>query len=80
MDTFNEVLSVAQKGVIAFGTFWVVWGLVVLGSGLKDKTAPDIKQGIGQMCGGAVIILAGAMISNIHFLSIIPDNCPEFLS
>ena len=36
MDTFNEVLSVAQKGVIAFGTFWVVWGLVVLGSGLKD--------------------------------------------
>ncbi len=63
-----KFLSVAQKGVIAFGTFWVVWGLVVLGSGLKDKTAPDIKQGIGQMCGGAVIILAGAMISNIHFL------------
>ena len=36
MDTFNEVLSVAQKGVIAFGTFWVVWGLVVLGSGLRQ--------------------------------------------
>ena len=66
MDTFNQVLSIAQKGVIAFGTFWVVWGLVVLGSGLKDKTAPDIKQGIGQMCGGAVIMLAGALISNIH--------------
>lgn len=40
METFNEALSLAQKGVIAFGTFWVVWGLIVLGSGLKDKTLP----------------------------------------
>lgn len=67
MDTFNQVLELVQKGVIAFGTFWIVWGLVVLGTGLKDKTAPDIKQGIGQICGGAVIVLAGALITNIHF-------------
>lgn len=67
METFNQVLQLAQKGVIAFGTFWIVWGLVVLGSGLKDKTAPDIKQGIGQIVGGAVIVLAGALIANIKF-------------
>lgn len=66
METFNEALSLAQKGVIAFGTFWVVWGLIVLGSGMKDKTAPDIKQGIGQIVGGAIIILAGALVSNIN--------------
>lgn len=65
MGTFNQVLQIAQKGVIGFGTFWIIWGLVVLGSGLKDKTAPDIKQGIGQICGGAVIVLAGALISTI---------------
>ena len=46
MDTFNQVLELVQKGVTAFGVFWIVWGLVVLGTGLKDKTAPDIKQGI----------------------------------
>lgn len=65
MGMFDKVLQIAQKGVIGFGMFWIVWGLVVLGSGLKDKTAPDIKQGIGQICGGAVICLAGALISQI---------------
>lgn len=66
MDTFNQVLSLAQRGVIGFGVFWIVWGLVVLGSGMKDKTAPDIKQGIGQIFGGAIIVLAGGLISSIH--------------
>lgn len=67
MDTFNQVLELVQKGVTVFGVFWIVWGLVVLGTGLKDKTAPDIKQGIGQICGGALVVLAGNLISNIHF-------------
>ena len=67
MDTFNQVLELVQKGVTAFGVFWIVWGLVVLGTGLKDKTAPDIKQGIGQICGGALVVLAGNLTSNIHF-------------
>ena len=67
MDTFNQVLELVQKGVTAFGVFWIVWGLVVLGTGLKDKTAPDIKQGIGQICGGALVVLAGNLISNIHY-------------
>ena len=67
MDTFNQVLELVQKGVTDFGVFWIVWGLVVLGTGLKDKTAPDIKQWIGQICGGALVVLAGNLISNIHF-------------
>lgn len=65
MDLFNQVLSIASKGVIAFGGFWLVWGLIVLASGIKDKTAPDIKQGIGQIVGGAMIIVAGALITTI---------------
>lgn len=69
MGTFTKVLQIAQKGVIGFGTFWIIWGLVVLGSGLKDKTAPDIKQGIGQIIGGAIIVLAGALITTIKISS-----------
>lgn len=65
MELFNQVLSLASKGVIAFGGFWLVWGLIVLGSGIKDKTAPDIKQGIGQIVGGAIVILGGALITQI---------------
>lgn len=65
MDLFNQVLSLASNGVIAFGSIWLVWGLIVLGSGIKDKTAPDIKQGIGQIVGGAMVILAGALITQI---------------
>ena len=65
MDLFNEGLQLVSKAVVAFGMFWCVWGLIVLGTGIKDKTAPDIKAGIGQMVGGAMVILAGALITRI---------------
>lgn len=65
MDMFNNVLQIVQKGVAAFGVFWIVWGLIVLGSGIKDKTAPDIKQGIGQIVGGAMIVSAALLIGQI---------------
>ena len=41
MEAFNQVLDITQKGILAFGIFWIVWGLIVLATGLKDKTAPD---------------------------------------
>lgn len=65
MTFFTQAMSIASKGVLAFGAFWIVWGIIVLGSGIKDKTAPDIKQGIGQIVGGAMVCLAGALITQI---------------
>lgn len=65
MDFFTTVMNLASRGVIAFGGFWVVWGIIVLAGGIKDKTAPEIKQGIGQIVGGAMIVIAGAYITQI---------------
>ncbi len=67
MEAFNQVLDITQKGILAFGVFWIVWGLIVLATGLKDKTAPDIKQGIGQIVGGAMVVTAAGLIILITF-------------
>lgn len=67
MDVFQSGINLVQKAIIAFGTVWVVWGLVTLGTGLKDKTGPEIKQGFGTLIGGALIILAAALVSQVNF-------------
>ena len=33
----------------------------------KVQTAPDIKQGIGEIAGGALIVLAAVIILSIKF-------------
>lgn len=63
---FAQAISILQKAIIAFGTIWCVWGLITLGTGLKDKTGPEIKQGFGTLVGGALIILAAALLSSIN--------------
>lgn len=63
--TFKEGINLISKAVIAFGTIWIVWGLVTLGTGLKDKTGPEIKQGFGTLVGGALIVLAAALLGNV---------------
>lgn len=65
METFNQVLDIIYRGVTALGVLAIVWGAVTLGGGLKDKTAPQIMQGIGEIVGGAIIILAAQLIPGI---------------
>lgn len=66
MSQFTSVMNIVQSAIKAFGIVWVVWGAVILGTGLKDKTAPDIKQGFGQVVGGVVIYLAAGLLSGIN--------------
>lgn len=65
MAVFTQVMDILQKGIGAFGIFWIIWGIIVLAGGIKDKTAPEIKQGAGQIIGGAMITLAAVLISQI---------------
>jgi len=65
MELFNQGMTLIASGVAAYGSFWLVWGVIILAGGIKDKTAPEIKQGIGQIVGGVLIILAAAMILQI---------------
>ena len=67
METVTKVLNILSAVVGGYGAFRVVWGLIILGGGLKDQTAPDIKQGIGEIAGGALIVLAAVIILSIKF-------------
>lgn len=65
LNLFTEGMNLLQQVVIAFGGIWIVWGLIILGTGIKDKTGPEIKQGLGSIVGGVLICLAAALISQI---------------
>lgn len=67
MEIVTKVLQTISVVIGGYGAFRVAWGLIILGGGIKDQTAPDIKQGIGEIAGGAMIILAAAIIISIKF-------------
>lgn len=65
MDLLNQVLDLVTTFVIIGGGFWLVWGVVVLAGGLKDKNGPALQSGIWQVIGGGLIIAAAALFKSI---------------
>lgn len=65
MDLLNNVVSLVTRFAIMGGGFWLVWGVVVLAGGLKDKNGPALQSGIWQIVGGGLIITAAALFSSI---------------
>lgn len=57
----SEVLNLVQKFAIVGGGLWLVWGIIVLAGGLKDKNGPAMQSGLWQIVGGGLII-AGAVL------------------
>ena len=65
MDLLNQVVALVQKFAVIGGGFWLLWGVVVLAGGLKDKNGPALQAGIWQIVGGGLIIAAAALFANI---------------
>jgi len=65
MELLNQVLELVTKFAIIGGGLWLVWGVIVLAGGLKDKKGPALQSGIWQMVGGGLIIAAAALFSSI---------------
>ena len=65
MDLLNQVLSLVTKFCIIGGGLWLVWGVVVLAGGLKDKNGPALQSGIWQIVGGGLIIAAAALFTSL---------------
>lgn len=65
MDLFNQVLELFTKFATIGGGLWLVWGVVILAGGLKDKNGPALQSGIWQIIGGALIIAAAALFSSV---------------
>ena len=67
MDTtlLKNVLEMVSKFAVIGGGLWLVWGVVVLAGGLKDKNGPALQSGIWQIVGGGLIIAAAALFKSI---------------
>lgn len=65
MDLLNQVLTLVTKFAIIGGGLWLVWGVVVLAGGLKDKNGPALQAGIWQIVGGGLIIAAAALFNSV---------------
>ena len=56
MDLLTTVLDLVVKFTKIGGGLWLIYGVIVLAGGLKDKTGPQIQSGIWQIAGGGLII------------------------
>lgn len=56
-----DVLELVQKFATVGGGLWLIWGIIVLAGGLKDKNGPALQSGLWQIVGGGMII-AGAIL------------------
>lgn len=65
MVTLQQVLDLVSKFAIVGGGLWLVWGVIVLAGGLKDKNGPALQSGIWQIAGGGLIIAAAAFFATI---------------
>lgn len=65
MDLMNQVLELVTKFAIIGGGLWLVWGVVILAGGLKDKNGPQLQSGIWQIVGGGMIIAAAALFATV---------------
>lgn len=65
MDLLKQVLKLVQQFATIGGGLWLVWGVIVLAGGLKDKNGPALQSGIWQIVGGALIIAAAAVFETI---------------
>lgn len=71
MDTtfLETVLEYIQTFTILGGGLLCLWGVIALGTAIKDHNGPGIQQAIWQIVGGALIIAAGVLFGNITSLA-----------
>ena len=65
MDLLTTVLDLVVKFTKIGGAFWLLWGVVILAGGLKDKTGPQIQSGIWQIVGGGLILATAVLFTSI---------------
>ncbi|MBE9897086.1 hypothetical protein G8C15_17315 [Enterococcus casseliflavus] len=59
-DLFKNIFELISKFTMVGGGLWLIWGTVILAGALKDKNGPQLQQGIWQIVGGGLILVAAA--------------------
>jgi len=65
VSLLNDVLELVTTFAIIGGGLWLVWGVIVLAGGLKDKNGPALQSGVWQIIGGGMIIVAAALFKTL---------------
>jgi len=65
MDLMQSVLDMVVKFIKIGGGFWLLWGVLVLAGGMRDKTGPQIQSGIWQIVGGGLILATAVLFTSI---------------
>lgn len=74
MEVLSTVINLLQKGVLIGGGIWTVWGVVTLGTALKDHNGPGMQTGIWQIVGGGLIVAAAALFGTLVTPELAPTS------
>ncbi len=66
---FNSIIELLVNFVTVGGALWLVWGVIILGTALKDKNGPALQSGVWQIVGGGLIVAAAAFFSTLISVS-----------
>jgi len=66
-DVFNWAMDIVSKGCVVGGSLLSLWGVVHLGTNLKDLSGPDLSRSIMQIVGGVIVGAAGIALKSVHF-------------
>ena len=64
-DTLNTAIDTLSGLVIIAGGLIAAWGMVILGTNLKDHNGPGITNGIWTIVGGALVIAAAGVMKAV---------------
>lgn len=67
MEMLTQLMAILSRGVIFAGTCYTIWNGIQLGFSIKDHNGPEMKQGLLGIAGGAVVITAGAFLTQVTF-------------
>lgn len=63
--SLNNILGFASKFAQLGGALWLVWGIIILGGAVKDKTGPALQSAIWQIVGGGMIMYAAELLKRV---------------
>lgn len=67
MEFLDQLMSILSKGIVFAGSLYIVWHGIQLGFSIKDHNGPEMKQALLGVAGGAVVVTAAAVLTQIHF-------------
>lgn len=69
MEIFTSIINLLKSAVLLGGGVYTIWGVVILGTSLKDHNGPGIQQGVWQIVGGLLILSAAVLFSSLTGIS-----------